>query len=184
MNNGDYEAYEIEQPPSETDKNMDEAEETENFEVYQMLEQYMNIIQTEYKGDDASDNVSDNQIDSSSHAPSDITQAEQKKEKKRGGWKKPKTPEKVSPSKNHPDKIDDSDQSESDDDDMDRNPNASPIIQSKKGQNGAFGYKAKTPQKYQPKMSEVVEETEPESSFNETNKLKKRKPSASPMPTI
>jgi hypothetical protein len=38
MNNGDYEAYEIEQPPSETDKNMDEAEETENFEVYQMLE--------------------------------------------------------------------------------------------------------------------------------------------------
>jgi len=33
----------------------------------------MNIIQTEYKGDDASDNVSDNQIDSFSHAPSDIT---------------------------------------------------------------------------------------------------------------
>ena len=33
-------------------------------------------------------------------------------------------------------------------------------------------------------MSEVVEETEPESSFKETNKFKKRKASASPMPTI
>ena len=38
-----------------------------------MLEQYMNIIQTEYKGDDASEDFSDYQIDSTSHAPSDIT---------------------------------------------------------------------------------------------------------------
>lgn len=35
----------------------------------------MNIIQTEYKGNDVSDNddASDQQIDSSSHAPSEIT---------------------------------------------------------------------------------------------------------------
>lgn len=67
---------------------------------------------------------------------------------------------------------------------MDRNPNASPIIQSGKSKNGAFGYKAPTPNRFKPKMSEVVEETEPESSFKETNKFKQRKASGSPMPTI
>lgn len=144
----------------------------------------MNIIQTEYKGEDASEDFSDYQIDSSSHAPSDITQAEPKqKEKKRAGWKKPKTPKKDSPAKNFADNIDNSEQSDSDDD-MDRNPNASPIIMSGKNKNGAFGYKNNTPSRFKPKMSEVVEETEPESSFKETNKFKKRKASASPMPTI
>ena len=94
MNHGEYEAYEIEQP-SDIVPDIDEAEETQNFEVYQMLEQYMNIIQTEYKGEDASEDFSDYQIDSSSHAPSDITQAEpknKKEQKKRAGWQKPKSP--------------------------------------------------------------------------------------------
>ena len=88
MNNGEYEEYNIDEP-SEIVAENNEEDDTQNFEVYQMLEQYMNIIQTEYKGDDASDNdgASDNQIDSSSHAPTEVTQAEPKS-KKRGGWGK------------------------------------------------------------------------------------------------
>jgi len=58
---------------------------------------------------------------------------------------------------------------------MDRNLNASPIIGQSNKKNGAFGYKANTPKRFQPKMTEVVEETEPESSFKETEKFKKRK---------
>lgn len=57
MDKGDYEEYNIEESailPDESD-----PDDTQNFEVYQMLQQYMNIIQTEYKGEDASDNTSD-----------------------------------------------------------------------------------------------------------------------------
>jgi hypothetical protein len=67
---------------------------------------------------------------------------------------------------------------------MERNRNASPILASNKNKDGAFGYKANQPNRFKPKMTEVVEETEPESSFKETNKFKKRKPSNSPMPVI
>ena len=66
---------------------------------------------------------------------------------------------------------------------MDRNLNASPIIQSNKNKDGAFGYKANTPKRFQPKMTEVVEETEPESSFKETEHFKKRK-SSNPPPYV
>jgi len=62
----------------------------------------------------------------------------------------------------------DSDASE----DIGRNVNASPIVQNK-GEKKYFGRNNNA--KYEPRMTEVVEETEPESSFKETDKFKKNK---------
>jgi len=61
----------------------------------------------------------------------------------------------------------DSDASE----DIGRNTNASPIVQNK-GEKKLFG---RNNAKYEPRMTEVVEETEPESSFKETDKFKNKK---------
>ena len=57
----------------------------------------------------------------------------------------------------------DSDDESSEDDDLGRNVFASPVI-------GIKNQKGKK-QKFAPKMSEVVEETEPESSFKDTDKF-------------
>lgn len=48
MNEGNFEDYQVEQSVIEKEEDEDS---TQNMEVYQMLEEYMNIIQTEYKGD-------------------------------------------------------------------------------------------------------------------------------------
>ena len=48
MNEGNFEDYQVEQSAIEKEEDEDS---TQNMEVYQMLEEYMNIIQTEYKGD-------------------------------------------------------------------------------------------------------------------------------------
>ena len=61
------------------------------------------------------------------------------------------------------DKREIADSSSDDDDEIGRNPDASPVkFQGKKIND-----------KYLPKMSEVVEETEPESSFKETERKKR-----------
>lgn len=66
--------------------------------------------------------------------------------------------------------LDSDDDDSSEDDDLGRNVHASPII-------GGKGKKHKVDnnKRFAPKMSEVVEETEPESSFKETDKFKKNK---------
>jgi len=64
----------------------------------------------------------------------------------------------------------DSDNSNSDDE-LGRNPNASPIIKSNQKARSPFG---RADRRFEPKMSEVIEETEPESSFKETNRKQNR----------
>lgn len=92
------------------------------------------------------------------------------RKKERKGWKKPKqeAPEhqnNYSNDKLFEDRNDDIDSDDSDsDDELGRN-NESPVPLSK--DNKLFNQRDG---KYQPKMSEVVEETEPESSFKDTDK--------------
>lgn len=65
--------------------------------------------------------------------------------------------------------LDSDDDDDSEDDDLGRNVHASPIIGGKVKKN-----KMDNNKRFAPKMSEVVEETEPESSFKETDKFKKK----------
>ena len=68
----------------------------------------------------------------------------------------------------------DSDDESSGDDDLGRNMHASPII-GMKDPRGKKNMMVNNNKRFAPKMSEVVEETEPESSFKETDKFKKKK---------
>lgn len=137
MNQGNFDEYQIEQSAIEK---QDSEDSTQNMEVYQMLEEYMNIIQTEYKGEDSDD--------------TQTTAIEPRGDK---------SPKRATPDRGQDIDSDD----ESSDNDIDRNANASPLIkQSNKWANQ---------NKYKPRMTDIVEETEPESSFKETNKHKKKK---------
>lgn len=104
-----------------------------------MLEGLMNIIQTEYKGDE-SDETQTTAIEAKDKSPRNST----------------------------PDRGQDIDSDdESSDNDIDRNEKASPLIKPSN--------KWANKNKYKPRMTDIVEETEPESSFKETNKNQKRK---------
>ena len=66
----------------------------------------------------------------------------------------------------------DDDDDDGDDDELGRQVNASPIItKSNKKDKLPFG---RDNSRFEPKMSEVVEETEPESSFKETDRHKRK----------
>ena len=124
MNQGQFEEY-------------NEQESNAVNEVYQMYEEMLGIIKTEYN-------------------PKSTEELEEE------GTASPATP-----------RVEDEGEeaADSSDESLDRNPKASPIF--KQGQfNSKFGSKHA---KYEPRMTEVVEETEPESSFKETEKQKKDK---------
>jgi hypothetical protein len=93
-----------------------------------MLEEYMNIIKTDYKGD------------------SDDTQTTAVNK-----GKSPREAKKM---------MDDDSDDESSENDIDRNANASPLIKPTN--------KWANQEKYKPRMTDIVEETEPESSFKDT----------------
>jgi len=149
MNNGNFEEYDIDQRESE-----------QTNEVYQMYEEMMNLVQKGMK----------NMNDGDSSDASDNTANTPKEKKAKVGNHKKESPrvEKQYKEKIEEDK-DREDFSDSDsDEEIGRGDDSSPIL---KPSNKLFNQRDG---KYQPKMTEVVEETEPESSFKETDRFKKK----------
>lgn len=117
-----------------------------------MYEEMMNLVQKgmENMGDGDSSDASDN----TANTP--------KERKAKAGKHK-----KESPRVDKQYSKEEQELSDSDSDEIGRGDNASPIL---KPSNKLFNQRDG---KYQPKMTEVVEETEPESSFKETDRKKK-----------
>jgi hypothetical protein len=127
----------------------DPREEEENHQVYQMYEELCNLVQQEYRPDE--DQVSAIDEATASEAAFDGSAIIQTRD---------------TPIQNSCADSDDSD------DEIERNPKASPIIKDdgKKPKRNKWADK----KKYTPRLTEVQEETEPESSFKETDKNKKQ----------
>jgi len=135
-----------------------------------MYEELMNLVQSQYNGDE-----SDEGDEEGTQSTSQISRPSNPRKKERGVWgkKKPATAESKSLSgvaepaldRTRDDPDFDSDDNDSGDDELGRNVNASPIVKSASKPRPPFG--GMNP-RFEPKMSEVVEETEPESSFKDT----------------
>lgn len=131
---------------------VDQRESEQTNEVYQMYEEMMNLVQ---KG-------MQNMNDGNSSDASDNTANTPKEKKVKVGNHK-----KESPRFDKQYAKDREDFSDTDSDEEIGRGDASPVL---KPSNKLFNQRDG---KYQPKMTEVVEETEPESSFTETDRFKK-----------
>jgi len=144
MNNGPFDEY---------DGVVDQRESEQTNEVYQMYEEMMNLVQKGMK----------NMHDGDSSDASDNTANTPKEKKAKVGNHKKESPKVEKQYAKDREDLSDTDS----DEEIGREEDASPVLQpSNKLFNQRDG-------KYQPKMTEVVEETEPESSFKETDRVKK-----------
>ena len=144
MNDGKFEEY----------NDVDQRESEQTNEVYQMYEEMMNLVQKGMK----------NMNDGDSSDASDNTANTPKEKKGKVGNHKKESPRVDKQYAKDRDDMSDTDS----DEEIGRGDDSSPIL---KPTNKLFNQRDG---KYQPKMTEVVEETEPESSFKETDRHKKK----------
>ena len=143
-----------------------------------MYEELMNLVQSQYNGDESDEG--DEEGTQSTSQVSRPSEPRKKKEravwgKKNAGRSESKSPSRVAEpalDRTRDDPDFDSDDNDSGDDELGRNVEASPVVQSAGKPRPPWG--ARNP-RFEPKMSEVVEETEPESSFKDTGDPKAKR---------
>ena len=161
MNGGDFDAYQHEGESSSSS--------VQNDEIYQIYEELVGVVQDHYEG------LEDDDLSKTTAADAEAAGKGGARPKWNKNGKDKKSPQNA--------QLADSGSDSSDE--IGRNPNASPIAVH--GKKGAAAGKAKEEPKrnpmveprrddarFQPTMSAVVEETEPESSFKETDKCWKK----------